>query len=59
MSKHYWLLKSEPNTWSWDDQVKSKIDMWDGVRNYQARNNLIKMKNKDLCFFIIQFLKNP
>ena len=51
MSKNYWLLKSEPTTWSWDDQVKSKIDMWDGVRNYQARNNLIKMKNKDLCFF--------
>ena len=51
MSKNYWLLKSEPNTWSWNDQVKSKIDMWDGVRNYQARNNLIKMKKKDLCFF--------
>ena len=51
MSKNYWLLKSEPNTWSWDDQLKSKIDMWDGVRNYQARNNLIKMKKKDLCFF--------
>ena len=51
MSKNYWLLKSEPNTWSWDDQLKSKIDMWDGVRNYQARNNLMKMKKKDLCFF--------
>tara|TARA_B100000131_G_scaffold77895_1_gene74492 strand:+ start:170 stop:592 length:423 start_codon:yes stop_codon:yes gene_type:complete len=51
MSKNYWLLKSEPSTWSWQDQVKSKIDMWDGVRNYQARNNLMKMKNKDLCFF--------
>ena len=51
MSKNYWLLKSEPNTWSWEDQVKSKIDMWDGVRNYQARNNLMKMKKKDLCFF--------
>ena len=51
MSKNYWLLKTEPNTWSWDDQVKSKIDMWDGVRNYQARNNLMKMKKKDLCFF--------
>tara|TARA_B100001029_G_scaffold164759_1_gene155882 strand:- start:958 stop:1371 length:414 start_codon:yes stop_codon:yes gene_type:complete len=51
MSKNYWLLKSEPNTWSWYDQVKSKIDMWDGVRNYQARNNLMKMKKKDLCFF--------
>ncbi len=51
MGINYWLLKSEPSTWSWDDQVKSKIDMWDGVRNYQARNNLIKMKKKDLCFF--------
>ena len=51
MKKNYWLLKSEPSTWSWDDQVKSKIDMWDGVRNYQARNNLMKMKIKDLCFF--------
>ena len=51
MNKKYWLLKSEPTTWSWDDQVKSKIDMWDGVRNYQARNNLMKMKKKDLCFF--------
>ena len=51
MSKNYWLLKSEPSTWSWQDQVKSKIDMWDGVRNYQARNNLIKMKKGDLCFF--------
>ena len=47
----YWLLKSEPNTWSWFDQVKSGTDMWDGVRNYQARNNLIKMKKGDLCFF--------
>ena len=51
MSKNFWLLKSEPNTWSWEDQVKSKIDMWDGVRNYQARNNLMKMKKGDLCFF--------
>ena len=51
MRKNYWLLKSEPSTWSWQDQVKSKIDMWDGVRNYQARNNLIKMKKGDLCFF--------
>ncbi len=51
MRKNYWLLKSEPNAWSWYDQVKSKIDMWDGVRNYQARNNLMKMKKKDLCFF--------
>ena len=51
MSKNYWLLKSEPSTWSWQDQVNSKIDMWDGVRNYQARNNLMKMKKGDHCFF--------
>ena len=51
MTTNYWLLKSEPSTWSWDDQVKSKIDMWDGVRNYQARNNLMKMKKGDQCFF--------
>ena len=47
----YWLLKSEPNTWSWDDQINEKITMWDGVRNYQARNNLMSMRVNDLCFF--------
>ena len=47
----YWLIKTEPSTWSWQDQVKAKITNWDGVRNYQARNNLIKMKIGDLCFF--------
>ena len=47
----YWLLKSEPNAWSWDNQVKEGASMWDGVRNYQARNNLKKMKKNDLCFF--------
>ena len=47
----YWLLKSEPNTWSWEDQIKEGASMWDGVRNYQARNNLKKMKIGDLCFF--------
>jgi len=51
MIVNYWLLKSEPSTWSWQDQVKSGVEMWDGVRNYQARNNLINMKKKDLCFF--------
>ena len=51
MKVNYWLLKSEPSTWSWDDQVKAGIEMWDGVRNYQARNNLMIMKKKDLCFF--------
>ena len=48
---NYWLLKSEPSQWSWDDQTKVKKEMWDGVRNYQARNNLMKMKKRDLCFF--------
>ena len=51
MKVNYWLLKSEPSTWSWEDQVKADIEMWDGVRNYQARNNLMNMKKKDLCFF--------
>ena len=47
----YWLLKSEPDAWSWDNQVKEGVSMWDGVRNYQARNNLKEMKENDLCFF--------
>ena len=50
---NYWLLKSEPNVWSIDQQIKigSKGANWDGVRNYQAANNLKKMKKGDLCFF--------
>ena len=48
---NYWLIKSEPDAWSWDDQTKEGPSMWDGVRNYQARNNLMKMKKGDLCFF--------
>ena len=47
----YWLLKSEPVAWSWDNQVNEGASMWDGVRNYQARNNLKEMKKNDLCFF--------
>ena len=47
----YWLLKSEPNAWSWENQVEEGASMWDGVRNYQARNNLKEMKKNDLCFF--------
>ncbi len=49
----YWLLKSEPNVWSIDQQLKvgPKGADWDGVRNYQAANNLKKMKKGDLCFF--------
>ena len=48
-----WLLKSEPNVWSIDQQKKTgaKGASWDGVRNYQAANNLKKMKKGDLCFF--------
>ena len=49
----YWLFKSEPSTWSWDDQV-AKGDTgedWDGVRNYQARNFMREMKTGDLGFF--------
>ena len=49
----YWLFKSEPNTWSWDQQV-AKGDAgeeWDGVRNYQARNNMRLMNVGDLGFF--------
>ena len=51
MKKNYWLLKSEPDSWSWENQVKEGASMWDGVRNYQARNNLKEMKKNDLCFF--------
>ena len=49
----YWLLKSEPDVWSIDQQMKSgeKGVDWDGVRNYQAANNLKQMKKGDLCFF--------
>ena len=49
----YWLLKSEPDVWSVDQQIKagSKGVNWDGVRNYQAANNLKSMKRGDLCFF--------
>ena len=49
----YWLLKSEPDVWSISQQRKAGLKgaTWDGVRNYQARNNLKKMKVGDLCFF--------
>ena len=53
MSKSYWLMKSEPNVWSIEQQKKAgaKGASWDGVRNYQAANNLKKMEKGDLCFF--------
>jgi predicted RNA-binding protein with PUA-like domain len=49
----YWLMKSEPGTWSWEEQKKEgpKGAEWDGVRNYQARNNMRAMKKGDLAFF--------
>ena len=49
----YWLLKSEPDVWSIEQQIRAGIKgvAWDGVRNYQAANNLKKMKTGDLCFF--------
>ena len=53
MARNYWLIKSEPNTWSWDDQVKKgeEGEGWDGVRNYQASNNMKAMKLGDWAFF--------
>ena len=50
---NYWLLKSEPNVWSIEQQKKAGVKgaMWDGVRNYQAAKNLRNMKKGDLCFF--------
>ncbi|MEX0966662.1 MAG: EVE domain-containing protein [Bacteroidia bacterium] len=54
---NYWLLKSEPDTYSWDDLVRENRTMWEGVRNYQARNNLQEMKLGDLAFFYHSFDK--
>ena len=53
IKNNFWLLKSEPGEWSIDQQKKAgnKGTTWDGVRNYQAANNLKKMKKGDLCFF--------
>ena len=50
-SKNYWLVKSEPSVWSWDMQVKKGVQGWDGVRNYQASNNMKAMKTGDHAFF--------
>ena len=49
----YWLIKSEPETWSWDDQNQApkKTTDWDGVKNHQANNYLKAMKKGDRCFF--------
>ena len=47
----FWLMKSEPGGWSWDDQVREGTAEWDGVRNYQAANNMKAMKLGDRAFF--------
>jgi predicted RNA-binding protein with PUA-like domain len=47
---NYWLVKTEPSTYSWEDLVRDKKTVWDGVRNYQARNNLSAMKKGDMLF---------
>lgn len=47
----FWLVKSEPGAWSWDDQVRDSVTAWTGVRNYQASNFLKAMRLGDLCFF--------
>lgn len=48
---NYWLMKTEPGNYSWDDLVKDKGTFWDGVRNYQARNNMKNMKAGDLVLY--------
>jgi predicted RNA-binding protein with PUA-like domain len=48
---NHWLLKSEPVKYSWEKMLEDKRTFWDGVRNYQARNNLREMKKGDLCLF--------
>ena len=47
----YWLIKTEPGAWSWDDQLRDQVTNWDGVRNHQAANNLKAMKKGDLALF--------
>ncbi|MDH3232260.1 MAG: EVE domain-containing protein [Alphaproteobacteria bacterium] len=47
----YWLVKSEPGAWSWDDHVKKGVEHWDGIRNHQANNNMKAMKIGDRAFF--------
>ena len=47
----YWLMKSEPGAWSWDDQVRDAVAEWDGVRNHQASHNMKAMRKGDKAFF--------
>lgn len=48
---HYWIIKTEPSTYSWDKFMAEGKSMWEGVRNYQARNNMMAMKLGDLVLF--------
>jgi len=48
---NYWLLKTEPDTYSWEDLIKDRKTVWDGVRNFQARSNIKAMKKDDIAFF--------
>ncbi len=56
---NYWLLKSEPDCYSIDDLKHDKVEPWDGIRNYQARNNMRAMKKGDVCFFYHSNTKEP
>jgi len=47
----FWLIKSEPDSWSWDNHVQKGVEHWDGIRNYQAANNMKAMRIGDLAFF--------
>ncbi len=51
MPDKYWLIKSEPDAYSWDDLVKDGETLWDGIRNHRAANNLRTMAKGDLAFF--------
>jgi predicted RNA-binding protein with PUA-like domain len=55
----YWLLKSEPSAYSFDDLRRDRTTVWDGVRNYQARNNLRSMRAGDLCLFYHSSIPEP
>jgi predicted RNA-binding protein with PUA-like domain len=59
MTKNYWLLKTEPDTFSIDDLKRVKKEDWTGVRNYQARNNMLAMSVGDICFFYHSSCETP
>ncbi len=48
---NHWILKTEPSTYSWEDVTRDGVTFWNGIRNYQARNNLKAMKKDDVAFF--------